>query len=320
MPATRTKDSQKAESSTDALSKTPKQKSQKKEAAVPGVSKLKSALRQTRRLLAKDTLAANVRVETERRLKALEADLAKAETSKKERSLAVKYHKIKFFDRQKIVRKIRQTQKLLEDPDLSSKPRKSLNSALFELRVDLNYNYPKTEKYISLFPPDVRHDGSSEPVHQATDPAHKTVRLTDAKREEVRDWVKGRMKAGDFSAEPEVLVKRDEGDGADAWEKSKHGLEDKITSKKAKAKKGLEDDDFFEAGNGEGDVSDEGILPSEPAPSPPKEARKFPGHRVREGARLGTGSDGSHKRRTKPRGADASVDADEHDGFFAEAT
>lgn len=65
--------------------------------ALPGVQKLKSALRQTKRLLAKDSLAADVRVETERRLKALEADLARAEQSRKERRFATKYHKVKFF-------------------------------------------------------------------------------------------------------------------------------------------------------------------------------------------------------------------------------
>jgi hypothetical protein len=44
-----------------------------------------------------DNLAADVRVETERRLKALEADLEAAELGKKERTLAVRYHKVKFF-------------------------------------------------------------------------------------------------------------------------------------------------------------------------------------------------------------------------------
>lgn len=82
--------------------------------ALPGIQKIKSALRQTRRLLAKvrnfiicvgmgfsyhfqDNLAADVRVETERRLRSLEADLALAQLSKKERTMAVKYHKVKFF-------------------------------------------------------------------------------------------------------------------------------------------------------------------------------------------------------------------------------
>lgn len=38
-----------------------------------------------------------MRVETERRLKALEAELGQAEQAKKERTLSVKYHKVKFF-------------------------------------------------------------------------------------------------------------------------------------------------------------------------------------------------------------------------------
>jgi len=44
-----------------------------------------------------DDLAADVRVETERRLKSLQKDLEKAETVNKERELAVRYHKVKFF-------------------------------------------------------------------------------------------------------------------------------------------------------------------------------------------------------------------------------
>lgn len=87
--------------------------------AVPGVQKIKAALRQTRRLLAKvryfhcslwkkvfnpfclyflqDNLAADVRVATERKQRALEIDLAEAERTRKERALAQRYHKVKFF-------------------------------------------------------------------------------------------------------------------------------------------------------------------------------------------------------------------------------
>jgi hypothetical protein len=67
------------------------------EAALPGVQKLKSALRQTRRLLAKENLAADVRALAERKLKAQEAELAAAQTARTEKSMAVRYHKIKFF-------------------------------------------------------------------------------------------------------------------------------------------------------------------------------------------------------------------------------
>ena len=67
------------------------------EDTVPGVQKIKSSLRQARRLLSKENLAANVRVETERKVKALEADLVKAQNARQERAMAVKYHKVKFF-------------------------------------------------------------------------------------------------------------------------------------------------------------------------------------------------------------------------------
>jgi hypothetical protein len=131
----------------------------------PGVSKLKAQLRQTRRLLAKvspspkrmsafpvptlqDDLAADVRVETERRLKSLQNDLEKAEVANKEKALAVRYHKVKFFgqftsdlithddlkrpietERQKLIRKISQVKKQTPVDE----------GQLFALRVDLNY-------------------------------------------------------------------------------------------------------------------------------------------------------------------------------------
>ncbi|KAH8110443.1 hypothetical protein DFH11DRAFT_1621532 [Phellopilus nigrolimitatus] len=111
---------------------------------LPGVQKLKSALRQTRRLLEKDTLAADVRVETERRLRALEADLETAVRNRKERTLATKYHKVKFFERKKVSRKIKQVKKELAaaEADSSASSKKAptqLEHALFELRVDLHY-------------------------------------------------------------------------------------------------------------------------------------------------------------------------------------
>ena len=42
-------------------------------------------------------LGADVRIETERKLKSLEADLVVAERANKERALATRYHKVKFF-------------------------------------------------------------------------------------------------------------------------------------------------------------------------------------------------------------------------------
>jgi hypothetical protein len=42
-------------------------------------------------------------------------------------------------DRQKLLRKIKQAKRRLEDEETSSKVRKALKAELFDLRVDLNY-------------------------------------------------------------------------------------------------------------------------------------------------------------------------------------
>ena len=114
MPPTRNKQSQNVGSSTTKQERSKGRKNEKlKGCAAIGVSKIKSALRQTRRLLAKvqwlyiadlicthmqqEGLGADVRIEAERKLKALEADLVVAERANKERALATRYHKVKFF-------------------------------------------------------------------------------------------------------------------------------------------------------------------------------------------------------------------------------
>ncbi|KAH8980757.1 hypothetical protein EDB86DRAFT_511463 [Lactarius hatsudake] len=206
MAPIRSKDLKNEEVSTANQTKSRKHKRMQNEDAPLGVSKIKSALRQTRRLLAKEGLAADVRVESERKLKALETDLVAAERANKERALATRYHKAKFFDRQKLVRKIKQTQKRLEEDGVSSKVRKALGAELFELRVDLNYvlNYPRLEKYISLFPPDVRQtEGAAAPVHSVGSSS-----ATDDKREALREWVRGQMRAGEMASEPETLERK----------------------------------------------------------------------------------------------------------------
>ncbi|CAE6474422.1 unnamed protein product [Rhizoctonia solani] len=172
----------------------------------PGVQKVKSALRQTRRLLAKENLAADIRIASERRLKSLEADLAKAEIRKKERTMAVRYHKIKFFDKRKVARKIGQLKRALEAPELDKKERKKLQKELLSHRVDLNYilNYPKLDKYIALYP-------SSESSDEQTDKL----------REERRLLVRQAMESGEMDAEPEMQsgINRDqEPDGGESAE------------------------------------------------------------------------------------------------------
>ncbi|KAJ3495434.1 hypothetical protein NLJ89_g10623 [Agrocybe chaxingu] len=232
MPAVRTRETKNAEASSSKTKpqsgpkrkqKHGKQKAVQEEPnAVPGVQKIKAALRQTRRLLAKDKLAADVRVEAERKLIALEGELQLAELAKKERAYAVRYHKIKFFERRKITRKIKQTLKRLDDEE-SQSAKKKITAELHELRVDLNYILP--------------------PVADAA--------KTNAEREEVKRWVREQMAKGNLPAEPEVETKstsslRGEKARARQWTtgKEKKGAAGK-KGEQAEEEVGVEEDDFF---------------------------------------------------------------------------
>ncbi|KIK96349.1 hypothetical protein PAXRUDRAFT_826065 [Paxillus rubicundulus Ve08.2h10] len=215
------------------------------EDALPGVQKLKSALRQTKRLLAKQSLAADVRVETERRMKALDADLARAEGARKERNFAVKYHKIKFFERQKVVRKINQTKRSLETSE--GKETKKLESALDDLRVDLNYilHYPKTKRYVSLFPPAVRQSGApAVPVAAASD--------DNDERSKVRALMREQMERGELSTTPEIELGV-QGQDSTRSKSSRKAVEAAPSKKSSRMADSVASDDFFGNDDDEGD-------------------------------------------------------------------
>ncbi len=241
--------------------------------ALPGVQKIKAALRQTRRLLAKDKLAADVRVATERRLKSLEGDLARAEQARIERTLATRYHKIKFFERQKVLRKLAQAQRKLDGEGdggeaLGKKERRRLEKQVGELRVDLNYvlHYPKAKKYISLFPPEARKGGDGEGGNdeEMDEDEEKGKAETDRQREEIRTWVREQMETGALSSEPEVEIGKSEGGTGPSMAKLSHppslpghaqkhadSGKSKLSSKAAKG--GVADDEFFGADNDDED-------------------------------------------------------------------
>ncbi|KAI4518250.1 hypothetical protein K525DRAFT_288607 [Schizophyllum commune Loenen D] len=243
MPAERTKTSK-------GKGKAP-QRAQDGQEKIPGVQKIKSSLRQARRLLQKDKITADVRNNTERRIKALEEELEKAELARKERTFAAKYHKVKFFERQKALRKVQRLKR-----ELAEKPEdEDLQSRLFERRVDLNYvlHYPKLKKYISLYPPQKSDDLAPQPPVDTSE--------TDTARAELRDSIRQRMQEGELPAEPEVDIdsrprateKRDASKSAPAKSKSAKG---KTTTAQPSFQTAEEDEFFGNDSEGE-DESDE---------------------------------------------------------------
>ncbi|KAI6009883.1 hypothetical protein EDC04DRAFT_2610517 [Pisolithus marmoratus] len=166
------------------------------EDTLPGVQKIKSSLRQAKRLLSKETLAADVRVETQRRVRVLEADLVNAQNARKLRAMASRYHKVKFFERQKVTRKIKQVKRNLETAVGEEKAR--LERTLSDLRVGMNYilHYPPSKKYISLFPPEARQPNTSQ----------TTIALDNDgdERSKILKLIRSQMELGELSLEPDT--------------------------------------------------------------------------------------------------------------------
>jgi len=114
---------------------------------------IKSTIRSLRRLLDRD-LPADVRVEKERALQTAEHELAATEKAKVRSDLIARYHKPRFFERQKAERRLKQARKALRACEGDEAEREKLGKEVDDYEVDLNYAlfFPLDEHYVSLYP------------------------------------------------------------------------------------------------------------------------------------------------------------------------
>ncbi|KAK6462531.1 rRNA-processing protein EFG1 [Scheffersomyces coipomensis] len=150
-----------------------------------GSSKIKKKIRDIERLLKKDNLPANVRVENERSLKALKVELGNTKLNLKAKEISKKYHMVRFFEKKKAVRKAKQARKEFEEVSKAG-VRKEIKKARKKLRhseVDLAYIvlFPKTEKYISLYP----NPKENDEVDMKNPKAKKGIQLTEQRKREL---------------------------------------------------------------------------------------------------------------------------------------
>ncbi|AOA60952.1 18S rRNA maturation protein [Komagataella phaffii CBS 7435] len=118
-----------------------------------GSAKLKKKIRDIERLLRKQELPSDVRLENERALNALKMDLEDKKVDLRAQKYAKKYHMIRFFEKKKALRNYKRVKNELEAAT-DKKEIKKLKKKLHHCEIDLAYvvNFPKAEKYISLFP------------------------------------------------------------------------------------------------------------------------------------------------------------------------
>lgn len=219
-----------------------------------GVNKVKAALRQTKRLLAKDKLSALSRQDAERRLAALEDELERRTNAQKERKNAQRYHKVRFFERQKLTRRIGKAKRRLAENDLSDEHKKEAEDELATSRILLNYvlHFPMTQKYVALFP----NTGPSPLDEQGADDDDESNASRERMRK-VQAQIIEAMKKEELIAEPEIeLQMRAQTESTNNTGKRKMisagAISTAKVSKQKKAdkpseaeKSNLQDDDFF---------------------------------------------------------------------------
>ncbi len=99
-------------------------------------------------------------------------------------------------------------------------------------------NFPKLEKYLSLYPSQKEDSATAKGKQKATAESSET----ETKREVLRASIRDAMEKGELSSEPELLTLSAEGKGVASQEKKKAP---DLPTRKAKGGVRLEDDDFF---------------------------------------------------------------------------
>ncbi|KAG0356487.1 18S rRNA maturation protein [Podila minutissima] len=160
--------------------------------APEGAAALKKKLRDTLRLLGKSPkMPADIRLEHERRIEALKLQIADKHVDMTEQKMQTKYRMLKFIESKKADRKINVYKK--QHPEWENNPEEK--AALEELELDLAYirHFPKTMKYISLYPSD---KGDNEDGDEA---ATEESREASAKaRTEIREQIRHGLASGDI--------------------------------------------------------------------------------------------------------------------------
>jgi hypothetical protein len=121
---------------------------------------LKDGIRDLERMLKGANMPADIRQARERELEALRLELVKMAADKEKQEMIGRYHMVRFFDRKKAERRLKQVTKALEACE-DIKARTKLEKDVHTLQIDLNYTqyYPLAQTYSALYPTKKGADG-----------------------------------------------------------------------------------------------------------------------------------------------------------------
>ena len=130
----------------------------------------KNQMRSIQRLLQREGLPAKLRVEKMREMEALTKQGVENKQVEREKAMATKYHKVKFFERVKLTRAMEK----LERDHPEGKRSEDIKTQLKQLKDDLHYvlNFPKGYKYVSI----LKQDGDTEYLNEKREKLRQKIK------------------------------------------------------------------------------------------------------------------------------------------------
>ncbi|KAI9030927.1 hypothetical protein CLU79DRAFT_732073 [Phycomyces nitens] len=146
--------------------------------SLDSMGKIKKRIRDVNRTLKKGARTAKIRVESERRIRALEYELGEKTIDAQEQKNATAYHQVKHIERKKAERKLAQATAALKAA--SEDDKEAAEKMVEERKIDLLYtkHFPKSLPYVSILS---KNDEESK----------------NTTREEVREKIREAMKNGE---------------------------------------------------------------------------------------------------------------------------
>lgn len=148
------------------------------------VNELKTSIRNLRRLLERDDeytkthnngkshsrdeskkpLPPKIRIGKERELASAQRELEESHTAEKRSKMIARYHKVRFFDRQKGTKRLKRARKALKEEEDDAGRREELAREVDECELDVQYAmfYPLDTAYVALYPSVRKVEGEME--------------------------------------------------------------------------------------------------------------------------------------------------------------
>jgi hypothetical protein len=142
------------------------------------VNELKTSIRNIKRLLERDVaeksmgeaggknkpLPPKVRISKERELASAQHELAESVAAEKRSKMIARYHKERFFDRQKATKRLKRARKAMKECEDDAARREELAREADECELDVQYAmyYPLDVPYVALYPSHKKAEGQEE--------------------------------------------------------------------------------------------------------------------------------------------------------------